>query len=70
MDTTENSFEAQAGINPLSELVDKVQDSIQQIVVGQHTMIELLLAGMLADGHLLIEGVPGVAKTLTAKLLA
>ena len=34
MDTTENSFEAQAGINPLSELVDKVQDSIQQIVVG------------------------------------
>ncbi|HYD19973.1 MAG TPA: MoxR family ATPase [Flavipsychrobacter sp.] len=70
MDTTENSFEEQAGINPLSELVDKVQDSIQQIVVGQHTMIELLLAGMLADGHLLIEGVPGVAKTLTAKLLA
>ena len=70
MDITENSFEPEAGINPLSELVDKVQDSIQQIVVGQHTMIELLLAGMLADGHLLIEGVPGVAKTLTAKLLA
>ena len=74
MDTTENVIpshaEQQPEHNPLTELIDRVQDSIQQVVVGQHTMIELLLAGMLADGHLLIEGVPGVAKTLTAKLLA
>lgn len=70
MDNTENSLEAQVESNPLSDLVDKVQDSIQQVVVGQHSMIELLLAGLLADGHILIEGVPGVAKTLTAKLLA
>jgi MoxR-like ATPase len=38
--------------------------------VGQHDTIELIIAGILADGHLLIEGVPGVAKTLTAKLIA
>jgi MoxR-like ATPase len=40
------------------------------VIVGQEQMIELLLAGILADGHILIEGVPGVAKTLTAKLLS
>ena len=40
------------------------------MIVGQEEMVELLIAAMLADGHVLIEGVPGVAKTLTAKLLA
>ncbi len=70
MDTTENITPEQPVVNPLTELIDKVQDSIQNIVVGQHEMIELLLAGILADGHMLIEGVPGVAKTLTAKLIA
>jgi MoxR-like ATPase len=55
---------------PLLQLVEQVQQQIAQVVVGQAHMIELLLAGLLADGHILIEGVPGVAKTLTAKLLA
>ncbi len=56
--------------NALSQLVEKVQDHIHQVIVGQNGMIDQLLAGLLADGHILIEGVPGVAKTLTAKLLA
>jgi len=56
--------------NPLVQLVEQVQERIQQVVVGQTSMIELLLAGLLADGHLLIEGVPGVAKTLSAKLVS
>ncbi|HRO42436.1 MAG TPA: MoxR family ATPase [Flavipsychrobacter sp.] len=56
--------------NPLVQMVERVQDRIQQVIVGQHNMIELLLAGLLADGHILIEGVPGVAKTLTAKLVS
>ena len=43
---------------------------IAKVIVGQEEMVELLIAAMLADGHVLIEGVPGVAKTLTAKLLA
>lgn len=55
---------------PLLQLADRVQEHIQQVIVGQHSMVELLLAGLLADGHILIEGVPGVAKTLTAKLLS
>jgi MoxR-like ATPase len=54
----------------LLQLLEQVKEHIEQVVVGQHGMIELLLAGLLADGHILIEGVPGVAKTLTAKLLS
>ena len=60
----------QEDTNALSQLVEKVQDHIHQVIVGQNGMIDQLLAGLLADGHILIEGVPGVAKTLTAKLLA
>lgn len=70
MDTTGNTFEEQVGSSPLGELIHTVQESIQRVVVGQHAMVDLLLAAILADGHILIEGVPGVAKTLTAKLLA
>lgn len=58
------------GHESLRHLADQVKEQIEQVIVGQHGMIELLLAGLLADGHILIEGVPGVAKTLTAKLLS
>src|ERR1044072_4567418 len=54
----------------LNEAVQKIKGEIAKVIVGQNEMIELLLAAILADGHVLIEGVPGVAKTLTAKLLA
>ena len=56
--------------SPLVQMVEQVQERIHQVIVGQHQMVEFLLAGLLADGHILIEGVPGVAKTLTAKLVA
>nr|WP_233507772.1 MoxR family ATPase [Adhaeribacter pallidiroseus] len=48
----------------------EIKQTIGRIIVGQEEMIELLLVALLADGHVLIEGVPGIAKTLTAKLLA
>ena len=48
----------------------KLKDSIGQIVVGQHYLVERLLIGLLADGHILLEGVPGLAKTLSVKTLA
>lgn len=54
----------------LSEAVTRIREEIAQVVVGQHEMIDLVIAAMLAGGHVLIEGVPGVAKTLTAKLAA
>lgn len=59
-----------AAPNPLTGLIERIQDAIGHIIVGQEGMVEMLLAGLLADGHILLEGVPGVAKTLTAKLLA
>ena len=54
----------------LSAAVTRIREEIARVVVGQHEMVDLIIAAMLADGHVLIEGVPGVAKTLTAKLAA
>lgn len=47
-----------------------VKDEINKVIVGQEELLELLLTGLLAGGHMLIEGVPGIAKTLSARLLA
>jgi MoxR-like ATPase len=54
----------------LNTAIQRVKEEIGKVIVGQVQMVDLLLAAILADGHVLIEGVPGVAKTLTAKLLA
>lgn len=66
----EEMFEQRTDLSRLSSAVEQIKASLAQIIVGQQDSIELLIAGILADGHILIEGVPGVAKTLTAKLLA
>jgi len=66
----EEMFEQRTDLSRLSSAVEQIKTSLAQIIVGQQDSIELLIAGILADGHILIEGVPGVAKTLTAKLLA
>ncbi|MEJ7692911.1 MoxR family ATPase [Daejeonella sp.] len=57
-------------LSQLNASVEQIKATLGSIVIGQSDMIELLIAGILADGHILIEGVPGIAKTLTAKLLA
>lgn len=49
---------------------EKVRQEIQKVIVGQNELVEALLVGLLADGHLLIEGMPGLAKTLAANTLA
>lgn len=64
------TFESRIDLQDLNDAVAAIKAEIGKIVVGQHQTIELLLTAILADGHVLIEGVPGVAKTLTAKLLA
>jgi len=66
----DNLFEQRTDLNELQRAVSELKQEIGKVIVGQEQMIELLLAGILADGHILIEGVPGVAKTLTAKLLS
>jgi len=66
----ENLYEQRIEISTLSNAVINISNEISKIIVGQTKMVDLLLIGLLCDGHVLIEGVPGVAKTLTAKLLA
>lgn len=63
-------FNQRTDLTQLSAAVEQIRLSLGSIIVGQKDTIDLLIAGLLADGHLLIEGVPGVAKTLSAKLMA
>ncbi|MBW3544636.1 MAG: MoxR family ATPase [Bacteroidetes bacterium] len=50
--------------------MSQIRAAVGSVIVGQQEMVELMLVALLAEGHVLLEGVPGVAKTLTAKLLA
>jgi MoxR-like ATPase len=50
--------------------MENIRNEVNKVIVGQHKMLDLMLIGLLCDGHILIEGVPGVAKTLAAKLMA
>ncbi len=50
--------------------VERVKEELRKVIIGQEDLIELLLITLLSGGHALIEGVPGIAKTLTAKLMA
>lgn len=62
--------EQRTDLSLIAEKTQQLRDSIAQIVVGQTEAVDLLLTSIVAGGHVLIEGVPGVAKTLTARLLA
>ena len=66
----ENLFEQRIDLSGLNRSVFDIKNEIAQVIIGQYKMVDLLLIGLLCDGHILIEGVPGVAKTLTAKLMA
>jgi MoxR-like ATPase len=66
----ENIFGERTPLQEFRETLHILKAEIGKVIVGQEQMIELLIAGILSDGHILIEGVPGVAKTLTAKLLS
>src|SRR6204780_3989325 len=50
--------------------IDRLRDEIGRVIVGQHQMLDRLLIGLLSNGHVLLEGVPGLAKTLAIKCLA
>ncbi|MBA9075277.1 MoxR-like ATPase [Flavobacterium gossypii] len=68
---TENvNFQSRIDLSQLQESIEKIRTEIGSVIVGQHKMIDQLLVAILSNGHVLLEGVPGVAKTITAKLLA
>ena len=66
----ESIFHQRIDLSELNESMESIRSEIGKVIVGQHKMLDLLMIGLLCDGHVLIEGVPGVAKTLTAKLMA
>ena len=63
-------FHSRLDMAELQRSLERVKSEIAKVIVGQESMVEHLLAALLSNGHVLIEGVPGVAKTITAKLLA
>ena len=62
--------EIQAQVEQESSFVERLTQQISKIIVGQQYLIDRLLIGILANGHILIEGVPGLAKTLSVKTLS
>ncbi len=63
-------FNTRIDLSELKQAVERITSELGKVIIGQNEMIELLIVSILANGHTLIEGVPGVAKTITAKLLA
>ena len=64
------NFQNRIDLSELQESVEKLKTELAKVIVGQQEFIELLIVSLLSDGHVLIEGVPGIAKTITARLFA
>jgi len=54
----------------IAEKIERIRDNIRKVIVGQEEVVDALITALLADGHALIEGVPGLAKTLMVRALA
>lgn len=63
-------FVNRVDLSALKRSVDEIRQEIGRVIIGQQQMVDLFITALLSDGHILIEGVPGVAKTLSAKLMA
>ena len=58
-----------ADVQKIQDAMDKVRTEVQKIIIGQENMLDLMMVALFAGGHVLLEGVPGIAKTLSAKLM-
>lgn len=70
MEQQDELFGSRVNLSELQTKLQTIRTEIAKVIVGQEHIIDLMLTAILADGHVLLEGVPGVAKTLTAKLFA
>jgi MoxR-like ATPase len=66
----EELFVSRIDLTELNQTVGKIKEELGKVIIGQQTMIDLFITSILSDGHVLVEGVPGIAKTLAAKLVA
>ncbi|MUH37013.1 MoxR family ATPase [Zobellia amurskyensis] len=64
------NFNNRVPLEDLKNAVGEIKKELSKVIIGQENFIELLIVSLLVDGHVLIEGVPGIAKTITAKLFA
>lgn len=70
MQSSTDIQQLQEKINEQSQFIDRIKVELNKVLVGQLNMVDKLLIGLLSNGHILLEGVPGLAKTLTIKSLA
>ena len=63
-------FASRLDLGQLQNQLSQVRAELQKVIVGQEKMIDYLLVALLSNGHVLLEGVPGIAKTITVKLLS
>jgi len=70
LENQELNFNNRIPLDELQQAIAKLKLQLNKVIIGQGNFIELLITALLANGHVLIEGVPGVAKTITAKLFA
>ena len=68
--TAEDIRQLNSKIQYQAAFIDRLRDEVGRVIVGQHQMLDRLLIGLLSNGHVLLEGVPGLAKTLAIKSLA
>lgn len=64
------NFDNRIPLEDLKNVVTEIKQELAKVIIGQDRFVELLIVSLLVDGHVLIEGVPGIAKTVTAKLFA
>lgn len=70
IENNEIAFNSRIPLDELKTQIASIKTEMHKVIVGQEELIDLLLVTLISNGHVLIEGVPGLAKTLTAKLLA
>ena len=70
MDLPQEEKSAQPGLNKVKLAAEMIKEEVRKVIIGQEEMLDLLLAALFSGGHVLMEGVPGIGKTLTANLLA
>lgn len=70
MEEKKETADGRVDVSEIYFTANKLKEEISKVIVGQKKLLDLLIIAILADGHVLIEGVPGIAKTLSAKLIA
>src|SRR3984885_16293065 len=68
--TAEDIRQLNSKIQYQASFIDRLRDEVGRVIVGQHHMLDRILIGLLSNGHVLLEGVPGLAKTLAVRTLA